>query len=55
MESFIKKFFFQCDGHPIFLYLNLPPNEKAPKQVYAILPFSPYPLKQVQKTHEPSR
>ena len=43
-ESFIKKFFFQCDGHPIFPHLNLPSTLS-----------SSYPPKQVQKTHEPSR
>ena len=54
-ESFIKTFFFRGDSHPIFPYLNLPPNENPPKQVHVILPSSPYPPKQVQKTHEASR
>ena len=55
-EIFIKKFFFRfrCDGHPIFTHLNLPPRKSTPKQVNAILPSSPHPPKQVQKTHEPS-
>ena len=55
MESFLKEFFFRCDGHLIFPHLNLPPNKKPLKEVYAILPSSAYLLKQVQKTHEPSR
>ena len=54
-ESFIKKFFFRCDGHAIFLHLNLPPNKNPSKQVHANLPSSPFPPKQFQKTHEPSR
>ena len=54
-ESFIKKFFFRCDGHPIFLHVSLPPNKNPQNQVHAILPSSPHSPKQVQKTHEPGR
>ena len=49
-ELFMKKFFFQCDGLPICPHLNLPSQKSPPKQVYAILPSSPYPPKHVQKT-----
>ena len=27
-ESFVKKFFFQYDDHPIIPHLNLPPNKQ---------------------------
>ena len=53
-ESFIKKSFFRCNGHPIFLHLNLFPNKNPPKQVHTILSSSTYPSTQVHKTHEPS-
>ena len=42
-ESFIKKFFFRCDGHAIFLHLNLPPKQKSLQTgtcQFTILPLS---------------
>ena len=52
-ESFIKKFFYRGDSHPIFPHLNLPPNKSPPKQVDTILPSSRCPSNKFRRHMNP--